>query len=109
MSHEQNQRLIAVLSNCVLKCNHCTTACLDEQEVKMLARCIKLDIDCADICQLTISLIARGSEHGYHLLQECAGICNACAEECDKHKHMEHCKRCAEACRDCADACKIAA
>ncbi len=109
MSHEHNPQLIAALNNCAAECNHCATACLDEQDVKMLARCIKLDIDCADICSLTAALIARGSEHGSHLLKECAEVCNACADECEKHAAMgmEHCRACAEACRTCADACRI--
>ena len=108
MSLHQHHQLIMVLNNCVTECNHCATACLDEQDVKMLAKCIKLDIDCADICNLTASLLARGSEHGHHLLQECTEVCNACAEECDKHAEMgmEHCRACAEACRACADACR---
>ena len=106
MSHEKNKALIATLNNCIAECNYCTTACLDEQDVEMLAKCIKLDIDCAAICTLTASLIARGSEHGSHLLKECAEVCNACAEECEKHAHMEHCKQCAEVCRKCAAACK---
>lgn len=107
MSHQQNQELLAALNKCVAECNHCTTACLDEQDVKMLAKCIKLDIDCAEICSLTAGLIARGSEHGKHLLKECAEVCNACAEECEKHAKMgmEHCRICAEACRACAAAC----
>jgi hypothetical protein len=105
MAYEKNQSLMAALNDCAAECNHCATACLDEQDVKMLARCIKLDIDCADICQLTASLVARASEHASHLLKECAEICNACAEECEKHGHMEHCRRCAEACRRCAEEC----
>ena len=107
MSHEKNQSLMEALSACAAECNHCLTACLDEQDVKMLARCIKLDIDCVDICQLTASYVARSSEHTGHLLKECAEICEACAEECEKHaKHgMEHCRRCAEACRHCAEEC----
>ncbi|MBA2563555.1 MAG: four-helix bundle copper-binding protein [Chitinophagaceae bacterium] len=107
MSHEQNKGLLDALNNCAAECNHCATACLDEQDVKMLARCIKLDIDCADICMLTASYVARGSEHAEHLKKECAEICNACAEECEKHAKMgmEHCRKCAEACRKCAEAC----
>ena len=105
MAHEQNHELLKALNICTAECNHCATACLDEQDVKVLARCIKLDIDCADICQLTASLVARGSEHANHLLKECAEVCEACAEECEKHAHMEHCRRCAEACRHCAEAC----
>lgn len=110
MSHEQNKHLLDVLNNCAAECNHCATACLDEQDVKMLAKCIKLDIDCADICTLTASLIARGSEHGMHLLKECAEVCNACAAECEKHAKMgmEHCRECAEVCRACAKACQAA-
>ncbi len=108
MSHEHHPQLIAALNKCAAECNHCATACLDEQDVKMLAKCIKLDIDCAQICSLTASLIARGSEHGKHLLKECAEVCDACATECEKHAGMgmEHCRVCAEACRACAEECR---
>lgn|SRR5690349_5824199 len=105
MAHEKNIELIDALNNCATECNHCATACLEEDDAKMLTRCVKLDIDCADICRLTASLIARGSEHANHLLEECAEVCNRCAEECEKHSHMEHCRQCAEACRACAEAC----
>lgn len=109
MSHEKHQKTIQLLNDCSAACNHCATACLDEQDVKMLSRCIKLDIDCAQVCSLTASLLARGSEHGEHLMKECAEICNACADECEKHTHMEHCKKCAEACRACAEECSVMA
>ena len=92
------------LNNCAAECNHCATACLDEIDVKMLARCIKLNIDCSDIWQLTASYVARDSEHASHLMKECAEICGACADECEKHAYMEHCRRCAEICRHCAGA-----
>ena len=105
MSHKTNQSLLDALNNCAAVCNHCITACLDEQDVTMLATCIKLDIDCAAICSLSAAFVARGSAHAGHLLAECADICNACAEECEKHSHMEHCKECAEACRKCEAAC----
>jgi hypothetical protein len=105
MAHEKNQELLNALNNCAAECNHCAIACLEEQDVRMLARCIKLDIDCADICQLTASYVARGSEHANHLLKECAEICDACADECEKHSHMEHCRKCAEVCRACSEAC----
>ena len=105
MSHEQNRGLIDALAKCAAECNHCAIACLDEKDVKMLARCIKLDIDCAEICSLAASYVSRGSEHAHHILNECAEICEACAEECEKHSHMEHCKKCGDACRSCADLC----
>ena len=103
--HAQNQNLLAALNACLASCEHCATACLGEQSVQMMARCISLDRDCADICALTARFVARGSEHAQHLLKECAEICNACAEECEKHADMPACKACAEACRRCAQAC----
>ncbi len=106
MAQEHPTQLIAALNSCATLCNHCATACLEEDNVQMLVKCIKLDLDCADVCTVVAALLARGSEHGKHLLKECAEICKACADECEKHAHHhEHCKRCAEACRACADAC----
>ena len=105
MAHEQNRRLIDTLANCVAECNHCMNACLEEDDVKMLTRCIKLNTDCAEICDLAIAWVSRNSEHAEHLLHECADVCEACAEECEKHSHMSHCKKCAEVCRTCAEAC----
>jgi hypothetical protein len=105
MSHEKNQSLIDTLNNCATECSHCAMACLDENEVKMLAGCIKLNMDCADVCRMTASLLSRGSEHGIHLLPECAEICDACATECKKHSHMEHCRKCADVCFNCAEEC----
>lgn len=109
MSHVKNKALLEALNNCIEECNHCITACLEEQDVTMLANCIKLDIDCAAICTITASFFARNSSHANHLLSECAEICNACADECEKHAEsgMEHCKICADACRKCADACVL--
>lgn len=106
MSHEKNKELIDILNRCAIECSHCATACLDENDVKMMVKCINLDLDCADVCRLTAVLLSRGSEHGKHMLKECAEICDACAQECEKHSHMEHCKQCAESCRRCAEACR---
>ncbi|QNP54383.1 four-helix bundle copper-binding protein [Hymenobacter qilianensis] len=104
--HNQNQSLLAALNACIAACEHCATACLQEQDVKMMARCIQLDRDCADICALTARFVARGSEHAQHLLQLCAQICHACGVECAQHgEHHDHCRMCAEACKQCEEAC----
>jgi hypothetical protein len=105
MNHERYQGLINALNNCAAECSQCAMACLDEEDVNMMRRCIRIDIDCADTCRLTASLLSRESEHGEHLLKECVEICNACAKECEKHTGMEHCRKCAEACRHCAEEC----
>lgn len=101
-----NRELINTLNECIMECNHCISACLIEPDVKiMLAKCIKLNFDCAEICGLAVSFLTRDSEHSEQLLNACANICEACATECEKFSRMEHCKRCAEICRKCADAC----
>lgn len=102
----QHTTLLSLLAECAAACNHCASACLGEKEVHLMTACIRLDMDCAQICATTAAFVARGSNHASHLLKECAEICSQCAGECEKHSHMEHCKRCAEACRSCAEACK---
>ncbi|GAA4373556.1 four-helix bundle copper-binding protein [Hymenobacter koreensis] len=106
--HNQNQALLQALNDCVAACEHCATACLQESHVQMMARCIALDRDCADVCALTARLLARGSEHARHLMRECAEICKACGDECAQHQH-QHCQECAAACRRCEEACRAAA
>ncbi len=93
------------LVKCITACEYCATLCLQEDNVKEMARCIMLDRDCADICALTSRFLARGSEHTVHVMRECIEICRLCAAECSKHEH-DHCQQCAEACRECADACE---
>ena len=109
MNNDTNKALLKALNECSGACNYCTTACLGEQDVKMMAACIRLDIDCAAICSLTAGFIARGSVHGQHLLKECAEICGLCAAECEKHTGMQHCRDCAVACRNCEKVCRAAA
>ena len=105
--HPHNNRLLDALNHCIAACEHCATACLSEQDAKMMAGCIRLDRDCADICALTARLVARGSAYAAALLKECAEICNACAAECGKHAYMAHCKECAAACLRCEQACRV--
>ena len=97
--------ILNALNECANECNYCASACLDEENVQMLTKCIKLNLDCAVICQLASTLTARGSEHATHVMNECVEICEACAEECEKHAHMDHCRKCAEMCRACAEVC----
>lgn len=105
MQHHNHKQLIETLLACVLECENCATACLREEDVRMVARCIGLDRDCADICSHGARLLQRDSEVAHEFLLMCEKICRMCAEECAKHSHMEHCQRCAEACLKCAEAC----
>ena len=92
-------------------CEMCADACLGEQQLQMLVRCIRLDLDCADVCTATGNVLSRQTEPDWSLisaqLQACVAACQSCGAECEMHvQHgMEHCRACAEACRRCADAC----
>ena len=81
---------------------------LKEPDVKMMARCIALDMDCAAVCQFAAAAMSRGSEFAKAICALCADICQACGDECARHK-PEHCQACAKACKDCAAACRAMA
>jgi hypothetical protein len=105
MSYERYQSCIDTCLECAVACNHCATECLNEDDVKMMARCIHLDRECAAVCFAAAELMAIDGEFTSILCTPCAEICEACAEECDNHA-AEHCKKCAEVCRQCAEECR---
>ena len=105
MAQQQFQPCIDACNACAVACDTCAAACFAEPDVKAMARCIQLDTDCAAICRLATSYMARGSELAGLICKACADVCDACAQECAKHQ-MEHCGRCAEACRRCAEECR---
>lgn len=95
---------------CAQACTACADACLGEEQVSQLVRCIRLNLDCADICDTTGRVLSRQTEPEPGLLraqlQACAEACRACGAECERHAgHHEHCRVCAESCRRCEEAC----
>lgn len=98
---------------CAQTCVSCADACLAEKMVQHLTQCIRLNLDCADICVATGAIATRrtGSNEAVvrSLLEACALACRVCGEECESHarKH-EHCRICAESCRSCEQACQDA-
>jgi hypothetical protein len=70
-----------------------------------MVRCIGLDSDCAQLCELAVALMSGGSEYAPQLCALCADVCKACGDECARHD-MDHCQQCAEACRRCERACR---
>ena len=103
-------RCIAACFECAQACTACADACLSEEGVEKLRKCIRLDLDCADICEVTGRVLTRQTEYDAPTskaqLQACAEACTTCAQECESHAgHHEHCRICAEACRRCEEAC----
>src|ERR1700682_4475707 len=46
------QSCIEACNTCADACDYCSIACLQEDDVKMMAECIRLALDCAAICRL---------------------------------------------------------
>ena len=101
----RNENLIHALGNCINHCNYCADACLDEDDVKMMVDCIRLDRVCAEVCSTLNQLLVTNYSNVDDLVRYCIKVCDECAEECGKHD-AQHCKDCAEACRKCSEECK---
>jgi len=61
MPHQHFQACIDECAACRVACLHCATACLTEKDVLTLSTCIRLDLDCAEICEAAVGVMARGS------------------------------------------------
>ena len=95
---------------CAQACVSCADACLSEDQVADLRKCIRLDLDCGDVCEATGRVLTRQTEYDAGVsraqLTACREACATCAEECEGHaEHHEHCRLCGEACRRCEQAC----
>jgi hypothetical protein len=102
---------IDALTACSQACTACADACLSEEMVGELTKCIRTNLDCADICGTTARVLSRHTGYDANisrtLLTACIAACKACGDECAEHAEMhEHCRICADACRACEQACR---
>ena len=103
--------VIDALSDCAQACVADTDNDLSEHNVTEMVTCIRLCLNCADVCTAAAAVISR--QAGYDasvckpLLEACAAICKTCGDECERHAEMHaHCRVCGEACRRCEQACR---
>ena len=102
---------IEALGDCAQACNTDADADLGEQNLAEMVRCIRLCLNCADICAATAAVTSRAAaaEVGViePLLAACAAICKSCGDECARHAQMHpHCAVCEGACRRAEQSCK---
>ncbi|MPV37874.1 four-helix bundle copper-binding protein [Georgenia subflava] len=103
-------KTVETLVACSQACTACADACLSEDMVTELRKCIRANLDCADICDTTARVLSRHTGYDANItrtvLQACAQACKSCGDQCEAHAgHHEHCRVCAEACRACEQAC----
>ena len=100
---------------CSAICNSCADACIAEMKGDGagmdMSQCIRLCLDCSDVCQTTARVAMRRTGHDRQLIRSmlaaCIEACERCGEECARHDNA-HCRRCAQMCRECADDCRTA-
>lgn len=102
---------LLALIDCSQACTACADACLSEEKVADLRKCIRSNLDCADICDATARVLSRHTGYDANItraqLQACIQACKSCGDECGRHAEMhEHCRVCAERCRRCQRACE---
>ena len=105
-------RCIEACYDCAESCTQCADDCLGEESVQELTSCIRLNLDCADICAATGRVVSRQTSVDANvtsaIVQACIAACRSCGDECERHAAhgMEHCRVCAEECRRCEQACE---
>jgi hypothetical protein len=109
-----------VLAATVDALNDCAQACtgdadddLSEQNVAEMVKCVRLCLDCANICAAAAAVMSRQTESDPSvtttLLRACVAACKSCGDECRRHAEIhEHCRVCSEACWRCEQACRDA-
>ena len=77
---------IDALSDCVQACNADNAADLSEPNVTEMVTCIRLCLDCVDICAATEGVISRQTDYDANvvrpLLEACVATCKSCGDEC---------------------------
>ena len=102
---------IDALSDCAQACTADADADLREQNLAEMVKCIRLCLDCADVCAATAGVVSRQTDYDANvtrpLLEACVAVCKSCGDECQRHaRHHEHCRVCEQACRRCEQACR---
>jgi hypothetical protein len=108
MTDSDYRPCIDACNTCAQTCEQCAHACLAEPDLKAMSRCVALNVDCAQACQIAATFMARGSDGVEAACTFCATLCELCADECAGHD-LPHCQRCAQVCRHCAGECRAVA
>ncbi|HEY8452245.1 MAG: four-helix bundle copper-binding protein [Micromonosporaceae bacterium] len=102
---------IATVVECSQTCTACADACLNEPDVADLTSCIRENLDCADICDVTGRVLSRHTGDNLTttqaVLQACVAACRSCGDECARYAERHaHCRVTADECRRCLRICE---
>jgi hypothetical protein len=108
---ESLSALIYACSECAQACVACADACIAEHVPRRFDRCLRIALDCGDICSTTARILSRQLSPSMTLVamqvEVCASACELCATECEQHAdYCPHCAVCAATCHRCLAACR---
>ncbi|HJW62708.1 MAG TPA: hypothetical protein VJ849_04360, partial [Actinomycetes bacterium] len=78
---------IDALSDCAQACTACADDCLSEETVAELTKCIRLNLDCADVCTATLRVVSRQSDYDANLTRPLLEACVATAIELSRRTY----------------------
>ena len=81
--------VIDALTDCAQACTADVSADLSEPQLAEMVTCIRLCLDCADICAASAGVVSRQAAYDpgvvRPLLEACAASCRSCGDECEHH------------------------
>jgi hypothetical protein len=108
-------RCISECFACAQACTACADSCLSEKAIGELRKCIRTNLDCADMCETAGRVLSRHTGYDANItraiLCACIQVCRSCGDQCQLHaeeegKARQHCRICVEACRRCEQQCR---
>jgi hypothetical protein len=102
---------IDALTDCAQVCTADADIDMSEPDLSDLIKCMRLCMDCADICMTTARVTSRQTQSDASvmraMLEACISCCQSCGDECGRMAMMHaHCQVCEQACRRCEQACR---
>jgi len=92
---------------CYQECTSCIPYCLSQGGKHVEKKHLTLMMECAEMCNMSATLMQLQSQFAHAHCQLCAKICDACAESCNKvDPNDAMMNSCADACRQCAESCR---
>ncbi|MCB2294014.1 hypothetical protein LGK95_10835 [Clostridium algoriphilum] len=76
---------------CAQTCYECFRACLNEPDVSARKNCIIILVECAQMFQMSASIMSMDDELVKDHCKLCASICDKCTTEC--HTCADECRK----------------
>jgi hypothetical protein len=104
---EEMDRCIQLCQDCHALCTRTIRHCLDLGGRHTGPEHIRLLVDCAQMCEINVDYMLRGSLLHERVCGLCADACKLCAENCAQLAGDDQMlKQCADLCRRCAESCE---